>query len=85
MPVPTNESRQRQEKLIRQLGGDPVASRAVHNLVTYLNIETAEELWAYYEKTGPVAFAYEILDLRGVGVTSAQRITDLVESLEPVI
>jgi hypothetical protein len=88
MPVPRPvidaEFQQRCVLLTEQLGSDPTAVRAAHAVVRYMDIDTPSALRAYYEKVGPVVFAYEVADLRGVGVASAERITQLVASLEPV-
>lgn len=84
MPVRTDEFRERCRELTDQLGGDHIAARAAHAIVSQMDIDTVEGLRSYYEQAGPVVFAYEVSDLRNVGSTSAARITDLAASPETV-
>jgi len=75
--------KQRRRPLVEELGGDALAVRAANALLEQMDIASLDDLWARYDRQGPVVFGYEIRDLRHVGPLIHERIIERVMAREP--
>lgn len=68
--------------LVRELGGDHVASRAARIIIHETGLTSVSDLRAWYDSAGPVVFTQELSDFRRIGPVVIARVTEKVLAME---